>query len=78
MFPIAVLTAAVGAFQAPRVSVDRHHTLQSIGKTLHEPGKTGGKRHWIERPEHPAEGVMAETAVAQAQKLPKERLLGRL
>jgi len=56
-------------------AVNRHHALQGFGKALHEAGEAGLKRRGVEKPEHPAEGVVARDAVPQTQELPQERRL---
>src|SRR3954452_2201851 len=56
-----------------RLAVHRHHAPQALSETLHEAGEAGLERLWVEQAEHPAEGIMAGRAMAQAQKLAQVR-----
>ena len=60
---------------AQRLTVDRHHPFGGLREALHEIQEAGVALDRIEQPQHPAEGVVARDAVAQAQELPQKRLL---
>ena len=66
-----------GAVEGPaqRLAVDRHHPLGRLGEALHEAQEAGMELHRIEQPEQPAEGVVARSAMPQAQELPQKRFL---
>src|SRR3954464_10055155 len=56
-----------------RLAVNGHHPPQGLGETLHEAAEAGLERLRVEQAEHSAEGVMAGSAMTQAQKLAQVR-----
>src|SRR3954464_13607794 len=56
-----------------RLAVNGHHPPQGLGETLHEAAEAGLERLRVEQAEHSAEGVMAGSAMPQAQILAQVR-----
>lgn len=61
-----------------RLAIDRHHAFAGLSHGLRELPEAGGKRVRIQKPKHPAEGVMARNAVLERQELLEQVLpIGR-
>jgi hypothetical protein len=53
---------------AQELPVDCHNTLNSLGKSRHEPLEGNAKLRRIEQPEQPAEGIVAGQTVRELEK----------
>src|SRR5690349_16297452 len=69
---------ALGEGSSDGLAIDRHNTFEAValGKCGHKPGEGRLEGLGIEQAEHPAEGVVARSAMLQAQDLPKHLFLG--
>jgi hypothetical protein len=62
--------------RAQRLTVDGDHALGRLGEARHEGDETSPELLRIQKPEHPAEGVVARNAPLQLQEAAQKALLG--